>query len=131
MVLNGSNPNSTRARGAVPRLRVGLGLDGMDITGSKALPWNPLPSRLRLPNRQTIEFRLHSKARLSLGGSAFPGRACEREKMSYSWPCYLFLRPSIILTKSSRILATMSLGPVVLMKIKEPSFSSRIALSIL
>ena len=66
IVLNGSNPNSTRERGAVPRLRVGLGLDGMDITGSKALPWNPLPSRLSLPNRQTIEFRLHSKARQSL-----------------------------------------------------------------
>ncbi len=48
-----------------------------------------------------------------------------------TWLTYLFFSPSSILTKPSRILATRSLGPVALIKIKEPSFNSRMAPSIL
>ena len=48
-------------------------------TGSKALPWNPLNCRLRLQFYKVLALRSQCKARQSLGSSAFPGRARERE----------------------------------------------------
>ena len=49
--------------------------------GPKARPWNQLPCRLRLLNRQAFTFQMHCNARQSLESSAFPGRAWEREKI--------------------------------------------------
>ena len=48
-------------------------------TGSKALPWNPMPCRLRLQYCEAFVLRFHRKARQSLGSNAFPGKASERE----------------------------------------------------
>ena len=48
-------------------------------TGSKALPWNPLNGRLRLQFHKVLALGSQCKARQSLGSSAFPGRARERE----------------------------------------------------
>ena len=74
-----STPNSVKF---IFRLFSLIATDWTDWFQGSAL--EPTDCRLCLPSRQRSLFRLHCEARQSLGSSAFPGRARERENENFT-----------------------------------------------